>query len=100
MKPGNRASGAVGFTALRIARQHQRRPAVTLNHAGCNNSDHATMPAFAIEHQAIRRALRGIAIETLLYLFHDARLFVLPLGVKLVELGGNFLGLGRLASSE
>src|SRR5260370_7331028 len=100
MEARNRASGAISLTALDVERQNQRRASVALDHAGGNDSNHATVPVVAIEHQAVGLALGGIAIQSLLDFFNDARLFILPLGIELVQLGGNLPSLRHLPAGE
>src|ERR1017187_3762604 len=50
------------------------------------------MPAFAIEHHAIRFAQPGLFFQAVLDARHDAALFFLTLGVQLVEPSGNLPG--------
>src|SRR5260370_36760732 len=87
MKAGNGASGTIGLAGFSIARQDQSGTSIALDHSGGNNSNHAAVPAVAIEHQAVRLALCGIAIATLLSFFTNSCLFALPLVVALVQLG-------------
>ena len=100
MEARNRAAGAIRLPALSIVGQNQRRTSVALDYARGNNPNHAAVPVVAIEHQAVGLTLGGIAIQPLLYFFNDACLFVLPLGVELVQLGRNFLRLRHLANGE
>ena len=52
MKCGNRPARAVCLLA--IARNHQRRAAITLHHPRSCDADYAAVPALAINHNAKR----------------------------------------------
>src|ERR1051326_8499349 len=71
--------------AGRIARNHQRRPAIAFYNARGHNADYAAVPALAVEREAQRRECSWRLVEVIANLLEDARLFLLPLGIQAVE---------------
>jgi hypothetical protein len=87
VKRRNGAPRPVGLAVL--ARQHQRRAAITLDDARGRDSDHAAVPSVAVQHQA-----KGVAqVGRLRHAFFDRRqdalLFLLAVAVELVQAGSD-----------
>src|SRR6185437_15137172 len=64
---------------------HQRRAAIALDHASSGDSDHATVPTFAIHHNTESLAQSRSFFESLIDGFKNAAFFFLTLAVQLVE---------------
>ena len=91
-------AGAVRLLA--IARDDQRRAPSSLHHSRRADADHAAMPALAVDDHAVALAQRGVAIQALVDLRHDALLFRLALGVEPVEMLGQLAGARFVARRE
>src|SRR5207248_2388965 len=83
MEAANRAARAVGLTRF-IARNHQRRAVVALDHTRGSNANHPPVPSIASNDQRVTLTrvlhLSGDGNQNLLF-------FLLPVGIELVELG-------------
>ena len=88
VKGANRAAGAEGFLAF--ARDHERRPVVALDHARGRDADDAPVPAFAIDHDAVSFAQRGIAADAFLDQAQNSTLFFLAICIEAIKFGGQF----------
>src|SRR5258707_527781 len=98
MKRGNRAAGAVRFFS--VLRYHYRRAAIALDHSRRGNTNHAAMPALAVNHHA-KRVTQGCVISKLLLNgFHDAAFFFLALSVEFVETLCDFASLRPVLGAE
>ena len=90
VKCANGSARAVRFFA--VARDHQRRTAITFDHARGGNSDHSAMPAVAVDDQAERIAAALALLEARVDRFEDPAFFCLALAVELVEFVGDLTG--------
>src|SRR5258708_2706836 len=98
MKGANGSTGTESFRAF--AGDDQGRPMIALDHAGRRNADDAAVPAFAIDHDAVSFAQRGVAGDALFYSAEDAAFFLLALGIEPVELPGQEAGSIRIFCAE
>ena len=58
------------------------------------------MPAFALQHQAVRLPSRGIGFHKSFDLSYGARFFLLAAGVQLVQFFRNLAGAIRIPRGE
>src|SRR5262245_35986548 len=98
MKGSDGTARAVGLAVF--AGNHQGGLAVALHHPCGDYANDAAMPAFAVEDEAVGIELRGIPLQTLLNLFHDALLLPLAVSVELVELLGQLARPGCVANGK
>ncbi len=75
-------------------------PCVALHDARCGNSDHAAVPAIAVDHHAVGFAQRRFIVEPLPDVLDDAALFVLAVGIELIEAGPNFARSAQIFDAE
>src|ERR1051326_4030255 len=73
---------------------------ITLDDACCGDPDHAAMPPFPIEHNAISVAQCRFFFETLVDRFKNSSLFLLPLGVQAIELASEQFRLRLVFGAE
>ena len=83
-----------------IARYHQRRASIPLNHARRSDADDAAVPALAVDDHAIGIPQNSVFGEALLDCIYNAALLFLAFAVELVEFEGNFAGAGGILRIE
>jgi hypothetical protein len=84
MKRANRPPRPKRF--FTFTRDHDCRSVIALNDSRRRDADHAAMPSFAIDDDAVSVAQRGIAGKALFDRLQYAPLFFLTFGIELVEL--------------
>src|SRR5690348_1921192 len=91
MKSSNRAPGTVRF--LGIVGDHQRRPSPALHDSRGGDANHSAMPTLAVQHDAIGFRKRGLGLDPLFDLLHNAPLFLLAIYIELIQASRNLLSL-------
>ncbi len=83
-----------------VARNDQRRAAITLDHPRGGDADYPAVPALAIDHDAEGVLQQRILLETGCDGFQNAALFFLAVAVELVKVIGDFASARRILRAE
>src|ERR1035437_529855 len=83
-----------------FAGEDERRTPIALHNTRGANADHAAMPAFALQHQAVSLSHLGRGFNFALNFVQDALLFLLPVAVELIEPNGYLRRFGCILLGE
>src|ERR1700722_13570465 len=98
MKRANRAAGAECFSA--VPRNYYRGTVVALDDPRRGDADDTAVPALSVDDDAVGVEKCGIAGEAFFHGTQDSPLFLLAVGVEMIEFRGEFAGSGRIFHAE